>query len=164
MQKGAFRKPYLDDIEKCLKSGNWDYIPNFNNRYIISKMGTIKSATGINKGKDLTLQTDSNGYSIINLQTSKGKSSRKLCRVHRLMAETFIRPIEEGEEVNHINGNKADNSIANLEITNRKNNNKKYIDFFDLGFSEAELTEIKEYCINNNITFKQYIAQKVKNI
>ena len=127
VQKGAFKKPYLDDIETCLQSGQWKYIPNFNNRYIISKEGQIKSTTGVNKGKILTPSFDTNKYQIIGLQTDTGKKSRKLCRVHRLMAETFVRPLKENEEVNHINGNKSDNSISNLEITNRNSNNKNIL-------------------------------------
>lgn len=85
-----------------------------------------------------------------------------MCRIHRLVAESFIRPLKDGEEVNHINGDKFDNSIANLEIVSRENNNKKYIDFFDLGLNENDLIKIKNYCINNNITFKEYILQKIK--
>ena len=162
VQKGIFKKPYLDDIATRLQTEQWKYIPNFNNRYIISKEGQIKSATGVNKGKILTPSLDTNKYQIICLQTDTGKKSRKLCRVHRLMAETFIRPLKEDEEINHINGNKSDNSISNLEIISRNSNNKKYIDFIELGLTEKELLDIKTKCLENNITLKQYILQKLK--
>lgn len=161
VQKGAFKKPYFDDIESCLQSG-WRYISGFNNRYIISKSGEIKSATGVNKGKILTPSIDSNGYQIIVLQTDTGKINRKLCRVHRLMATTFLRDLNDGEEVNHINGNKLDNSLSNLEIVDRKNNNKKYIDFIELGLSEEELAAIQQLCLQNNMTLKEYLLQKLK--
>jgi hypothetical protein len=59
------------------------------------------------------------------------------------MVETFLRNLNEGEEINHINGNKLDNSISNLEIISRKSNNKKYIDFIELGLNEEELTAIQ---------------------
>lgn len=59
------------------------------------------------------------------------------------MVETFLRDLNDDEEVNHINGNKLDNSISNLEIVSRKSNNKKYIDFIELGLSEEELTAIQ---------------------
>ena len=161
VQKGTFKKPYFDDIEFCLQS-DWQYISGFNNRYIISKNGEIKSATGVNKGKILTPSIDSNGYQIIALQTNTGKINRKLCRVHKLMAETFLRSLNEGEEINHINGNKLDNSITNLEIISRKSNNKKYIDFIELGLSEKELSNIKQFCLQNNMTLKEYLLQKLK--
>ena len=161
VQKGAFKKPYFDDIEFCLQS-DWRYISGFNNRYIISKNGEIKSAIGVNKGKILTPSIDSNGYKIIVLQTDTGKTNRKLCRVHKLMAETFLRDLNDGEEVNHINGNKLDNSISNLEIVSYKSNNKKYIDFIELGLSEEELATIQQLCLQNNITLKEYLLQKLK--
>ena len=161
VQKGTFKKPYFDDIEFCLQS-DWRYISGFNNRYIINRSGEIKSATGVNKGKILTPSIDSNGYKIITLQTNTGKINRKLCRVHRLMVETFLRDLNDGEEVNHINGNKLDNSISNLEIVSRKSNNKKYIDFIELGLSEEELTAIQQLCLQNNITLKEYLLQKLK--
>lgn len=161
VQKGTFKKPYFDDIEFCLQS-DWRYISGFNNRYIISKNGEIKSATGVNKGKILTPSIDSNGYKVIALQTDTGKINRKLCRVHRLMAETFLRGLNDDEEVNHINGNKLDNSISNLEIVSHKSNNKKYIDFIELGLSEEELTSIQQFCLQNDITLKEYLLQKLK--
>ena len=161
VQKGTFRKPYFDDIEQCLSSGQWKYISGFNNRYIISKLGDIKSAQGINKGKLLSPTQDSNGYLIIGLQITD-KQNRKLCRVHRLVVETFIREPQKGEEVNHIDGNKLNNTLANLEIISRASNNKKHLDLIELGLTEIEIEQIQDYCLNNNITIKEYLLQKLK--
>lgn len=162
VQKGTFRKPYLDNIEDDLSSGEWRYIPGFNNHYIISKTGVIKSAFSVNKGKILFPSIDSGGYLIIGLQVGDTRDTRKLCRIHRLMAETFIRHPENGEEVNHIDGNKQNNTIANLEIISREDNNKKYIDLQQLGLTKKEVEDIEKYCVSNNITFKDYILQKLK--
>lgn len=161
VQKGTFRKPYLDDIETCLLSGNWKYIPNFNNRYIISKFGEIKSAQGINKGKVLSPSVDTNGYLIIGLQITD-RQNRKLCRVHRLVVETFLREPQKGEEINHIDGNKLNNTLANLEIMSRVSNNKKYLDLVELGLTVEEIEHIQKECLNNNITLKQYLLNKLK--
>ena len=162
VQQGKFRKPYLDDIDEKISSGDWDYIPNFNNHYIISKTGEIKSAFSTNKGKTLSPSIDTNGYLIIGLQAGNKRDSRKLCRVHRLVASTFIREPQPNEEVNHIDGNKQNNSIANLEIVSRKDNNKKYLDLIELGLTQSEIQSIETYCIKNNLTFKDYILQKIK--
>lgn len=48
------------------------------------------------------------GYCTVSL---RGKN----VKVHRLVAESFLKPIEGKNEVNHINGDKHDNAVGNLE-------------------------------------------------
>lgn len=42
--------------------------------------------------------------------------------VHRLVAETFIGPIPEGHEIDHINRDRSDNSADNLRIVSHREN------------------------------------------
>ena len=42
--------------------------------------------------------------------------------VHRAVASTFIRMLSVGDEVDHIDGNKGNNSVANLEIVTKAEN------------------------------------------
>jgi hypothetical protein len=44
--------------------------------------------------------------------------------VHRLVVEAFIGEIPAGLEVNHISGQKVDNSIENLEVVTHAENTK----------------------------------------
>ena len=37
VERGQFRKPYFDDIEDLLNTGEWRYIPGYEGRYIINK-------------------------------------------------------------------------------------------------------------------------------
>lgn len=62
------------------------------------------------------------GYYRVDL--SKERKSKRF-RIHRLIAKTFIPNPNNFPEVNHINGNKKDNCINNLEWCTRKHNMKE---------------------------------------
>lgn len=64
-------------------------------------------------------QTNADGYKIISLCND---NFRKTFLVHRLVAENFIPKIEGKDLVNHIDGNKINNHVTNLEwVTNGEN-------------------------------------------
>ena len=83
----------------------------FNQKYMVDEKGNIWSP--YRGGRFLTPSPTEKGYYRIVLQTSKG---RKTFQVHRLVLETF-NPIEDCDklEVNHIDGDKSNNSLENLE-------------------------------------------------
>lgn len=62
------------------------------------------------------------GYYRVDL--SKERKSKRF-RIHRLIAKTFIPNPNNFPEVNHINGNKKDNCINNLEWCTHKHNMKE---------------------------------------
>ena len=74
----------------------------------------------ITKRKGVHHGSNSSGYRVINYD-------RKTWRVHRMIAETFVPNPENKSEVNHINGNKADNRADNLEwCTSSENKQHAY--------------------------------------
>ena len=88
-------------------------IPNvkFNQEYLVDKNGNIWSPyRGLHMLKPSPTKK---GYYRIVLQTSEG---RKTFQVHRLVLMTF-NPVNNMEnlEVNHIDGNKSNNKLDNLE-------------------------------------------------
>ena len=100
----------------------WYPIPNFEN-YMINKSGDIYT-----KNHDKTISKKiNNGYERVELWT-KGKRYYK--KVHRLLAEVFI-PNDSPEtkiQVNHIDGNKRNNSLDNLEWCTAKHNMRHALD------------------------------------
>lgn len=107
----------------------WKPIPQYSTKYEISTLGNIRSISrtvackgGVRtlKGKMLKQQINHRGYSIIAL--SEGTKSPKTFTVHQLMAMTFILDFIKGTEINHIDGNKLNNAISNLEISNPSHN------------------------------------------
>ena len=82
--------------------------------YQINKIGQIKN---VNTGKILSQSLSSKGYYQVNV-------SNTTRRVHKLLAECFINNPNNLETVNHIDGDKLNNSLSNLEWMSRSNNVK----------------------------------------
>ena len=82
--------------------------------YEISTFGRVRNKNNKNQ---ITI-SQSNGYQIVCLKNNKKEI--KSVYLHRVMAETFLPKIQ----VNHIDGNKANNHIDNLEWSNGSLNTK----------------------------------------
>ena len=78
---------------------------------MITEEGDVYS-TRLRKLKKMKQRTNDDGYKIIDLYNN-GK--RKIYKVHRLVTETYIPNPDNLPEVNHIDEDKTNNNIANLE-------------------------------------------------
>ena len=91
--------------------------------YAISTQGRVRRLTkapGTWPGRILKPTRNLCGYPAVAL-TAGGKQVTQ--RVHQLVATAFLWP-REGLEVNHKNGDKADNRLANLELVTRSENQR----------------------------------------
>jgi hypothetical protein len=72
--------------------------------------------------KFLRTEETEKGYLRVDLYDASGK--RKHCKVHRLVAKAFIKNPNGLPQVNHIDGNKENNDVSNLEWCTASENNK----------------------------------------
>lgn len=96
----------------------WKDIPTFEN-YQVSNLGNVFSKK---MNKLLCVSHNDKGYCYTQLYKN-GKSYH--LRLHRLVAKLFIPNPNKLPEVNHIDGNKDNNNVNNLEWCNRKYNMQK---------------------------------------
>lgn len=98
----------------------WKDIEGYEGLYQVSNIGQVKSLIS---NKILKPAPTKDGYLTVIL-CKNGK--KKHFRVHRLVAAAFLPNEDELPEVDHINGDRADNRVCNLQwISNIENNRKK---------------------------------------
>lgn len=85
--------------------------------YMVNTNGDVLSRF---TGKLLKPSLLGNGYYHVNVRNGEGKRGPKA--IHRMVAETFLEPVEGKTHVNHKDSNKLNNSVENLEwCTNAEN-------------------------------------------
>lgn len=88
--------------------------------YEVSNTGKIKS---LKTNRLLTPQKNNCGYLYILLTDSNKKV--KINLIHRLVFDSFI-GIDDGLEINHLDEDKENNRLDNLELITHEDNLKKY--------------------------------------
>lgn len=97
----------------------WKPIRGFEGLYVINPDGQIKNIrTGHIKAKTF----DGGGYLTVTLTLPELKVKSKRLRLHRLMAIAFIPNPNNLPVVNHIDRNRTNNTISNLEWCTQKDN------------------------------------------
>lgn len=89
--------------------------------YSVDEDGNVYSHNW-SKTTKMKLRTNKNGY--VRLGFAHAPNKKRYAFVHRIMWETFKGDIPSGLQVNHIDGDKTNNSLSNLELLTPSENRK----------------------------------------
>lgn len=94
-----------------------------------------------------TPNSKKDNYWTVTLKTPEGKYVKR--SVHRLLMETFVPNPENKAHVNHIDGNKANNYLSNLEWATPKEN---ALHAYRVGLASSDwaLKEVHQYNLNGD--------------
>jgi hypothetical protein len=92
----------------------WKDIKNYEGLYQVSNLGNIKNILT----KQILGKFGKRYYETYLYKNGK----RKCFKIHRLVAQAFIPNLNNKSEVNHIDGNRYNNTVSNLEWVTRQEN------------------------------------------
>lgn len=121
----------------------WKEIPGYKGLYKISENGTVWSSYAGGREK---AQQESQGYKRVKLGT-------KYQSVHRIVCELWNGSGEEGQEVNHKDGNRANNHYQNLEWVSHSENIRH-------SYQELERSRDREYLKGNKFNSTKTILKR----
>lgn len=135
----------------------WKDVVGYEGLYQISSFGRLKHFS-TRFGWNILKNTNKKGwYFNVVLRSKNGNRSVKL---HRLVAEAFIPNPENKREINHIDLNKQNNRVENLEWCSHKENIQHYI---KLAYPEKTDRPINRKRKNKSIKKNNNIPQVVVN-
>jgi hypothetical protein len=110
----------------------WVDVKGYEGKYQVSSLGRVKSVARMRRGKSgsqvfmperimaLTAKKDTGRTKpYVEVKFRNGGVRTEPCKsflVHRLVADAFIKQLEPGEQIDHINGIHADNRVENLRV------------------------------------------------
>ena len=124
-------------------------------KYTIDKSGNIFS---LYKNEYLIPAKNNCGYLFIGLKDNTGK--RKYKYIHRLLAEHYIPNPNNFTQVNHIDGNKLNNNLDNLEWCTPSQNLKHAV---NLGLIKSGLGNYNHTKVKCNVTGKILSVKEAAN-
>lgn len=135
----------------------WKDIKGYEGLYQVSNLGNVKSleryvtapqngGKRLLKEKSLKQSISKTGYYVVALSKNHVAMTKK---VHRLIAEAFIPNLLDKPHINHIDGNKLNNDIINLEWATHKENTQHA---FRIGIMNNDRNNKSTYCLELDLT------------
>lgn len=120
-------------------------IPHYPN-YEVNESGFVRN---VKTGHTMKWIDNGKGYKSVKLYNEHTPKGR-LCLVHRLVLSTF--DPQQDKDVNHIDGNKSNNHLSNLEWVSKSQNTQHAhkTGLFKNKLSIKDVIQIKWMCKNTN--------------
>ena len=125
-------------------------------KYEVSSFGNIRRI-----GKQDFLKpsfSGTGGYGLVQLGAKNAK------KVHTVVAETFLGKRPVGLDINHIDGNKRNNKLDNLEYVTRSENCRQACNEQKLRDMSKEKHSRAKLSNNNVASIKIMIAEGIRNV
>lgn len=156
------QKDYNPELN--LEGEIWLPVEGHSGMYEISNLGRLRSYGQFNKLVILKLFLGDRGYYRKPL-IIKGTLKRKNYSIHRLVAQAFIPNPQNKPNVNHIDGNKLNNRVENLEWVTQGENLQHAIKLGTLAldghnnptaaFTKEQVIEIRELYSKGNLSRRE---------
>lgn len=107
----------LEQINSPIQSNAgefWKYVPNTNQRYLISNQGRLLTTKHKNSNRHAIMKPAKNPKGYLATRILK-EGKLKSVTLHRLVASAWIENPQNKTQVNHINFLRSDNRVENLE-------------------------------------------------
>lgn len=138
-------------------------LKGYEDYYLIDSLGNVISIPRLSKNKNQF----SNGYAVLGTKINKNgyvnvticiNNKTKTLLLHRLVAQAFIPNPNNYPCVNHIDGNKFNNNIENLEWCTHQQNSRHAFENNVNGFKDKCILNLEK--INQEIKYIKIIVEK----
>lgn len=136
----------------------WKDVVDFEGLYEVSNLGNFRRHSSLTLNTARKVHENRLGYLYASL-SKLGVTYKKT--VHQLVARAFIEGFSYGDAVNHIDGNKQNNAVINLEKTTSQDNN---IHAYTIGLRSKPGNSIYHYVhiVKEKYKDKIYISYQAK--
>ena len=121
------------EIWKALPGVTGVEVSTLDNIRTLNRIVSSETGTRFLKGRVLKQRNDKDGYLLVHIKID-GKQTTKLA--HRLVAQTFIKNADNLPQVNHLDCNRTNNNVENLEWCTASYN-QKYREKYGVSQTEA---------------------------
>lgn len=141
----------------------WRNVPGSEGRYIVSCYGCVKKLNELSEPRAPTVYSDRAGYQYVKVRHA-GQRQYENLYLHTAVLTSFDGPKVEGRYVVHINGDKTDNRIVNLEWGHESSNSTAWRDVPGVfGYQVSADGDIRKFSHNQGRHTLTGVSQYVDN-